>query len=162
MWKSWLWIFEQTSGNFFLTTSIRDILTNFLVCWSVGIREKNHFNSRFQVSSFIFNTWGQMLEHWISVCWLSISLLLISNHLVHLKWFFIKRIAQNHSQVSKNTSHGFKISIKIQFFKGENTKTVIMNFWSNFWWFFSYHEHPQYSHELLDMLKCMNSQEKSL
>ena len=160
--KRWLWIFERTSGIFFLTASIRNIVTNFLVCWSVWIREKNHFNSRFQVSPFIFKTWGQVLERRNSVCWISIFLLFISNHLKHLKWFFIKRIAQNHSQVSKMTSQGFKVFEKKSNFKGENVKTVIMNFWANFRWFFFHHKHPEYCHELFGMLECMDSREKSL
>ena len=126
------------------------------------IREKNHFNSCFQVESLVVKAWGQVLEHCISVCWLSIFLLLISNHLIHLKWFFIKRIAQIYSQVSKITFDGFKIFEKFWFFKGENTKTVILDFWLNFRWFFYYHKHLECCHKLFGMLECMNSRENSL
>ena len=105
---------------------------------------------------------NQILEHWISVLWFQTSFSSISNHLVHLKWISIKRIAQNHSQVSKNTSHGFKILEKFWLYKGENMKMVIMNFWFNFRYFFSHSEYPEYCHELFGMLECMNSREKSL
>ena len=126
------------------------------------IREKNHFNSCFQVESLVVKAWGQVLEHCISVSWFQISFLFIFNHSMYFEWFFIKRIIQNHSQVSKMTSQGFEIFEKNLNFKGVNTKTVIMNFWSNFRWFFLYHKHQRYCRELFGMLECINSRENSL
>ena len=70
-----------------LRMATRDYINSMVSCvqeW-LFVRSGMFLNSRFQVPSLVAKTWGQVLEHWISVLWFRTCLLFISNHLIRLK-----------------------------------------------------------------------------